>query len=612
MLSQILLTVTYFVGVLLYFQLIQRPLFLLYNRNGSDQPVRPKDVWQMECHGFRTDVIVAAYLSAIPLIAVTAQAFTDTCFLPGFMTGYNIFAGLILGLATVADTALYPFWKFKLDAFILPYLKSPKGACASVSTTYLIVAATAVLVMCAASAGWLEAWSRLGGVTTPSVAHGWTQGVLATAILIVMTGCLFVIIRGIGRRPNNPSISFYSNVLFFNHCALNPLYSFIYSLSVNDKIEGAFQAFDDETCRQEFAKLYPGDSFPKDSLLNTDRPNILFIIWESLSARFVGELGGQKGVTPNIDRLADEGILFTHVDCNSFRTDRGLVALLSGYLAQPTTSVIRMTKKVPNLPAFPRKFKEAGYDTLAVHGGDLSIFHMGEYFLTMGHDRVVGDKDLPKKGLPSGKWGIHDGAVLDWIYDDIMDKTARGVNWYTTFMTLSSHEPWVVPYDRLKDDPIANSFAYVDDAIGRFVDRLKGTPAWDNLLIVITGDHGCNTGQYLSPDRYAHIPLLMVGGAVKEPRRIDTLMTQTDTAATILGQLGIRHDEFIFSRDVMAESYSYPFGFHTFVNGFMFRDATGYTIYDNVSDSATDSPDPERERKGRIILQYLYRDLAER
>ncbi len=611
MLSLILFIAVYFIGLLLYFQLIQRPLFVLYNRKAADTPIRATDLWQMTCHGFRSDIIVASYISAIPLIAATVQAFIDTTFLPAFMIGYNIVAGLILGLGTVVDTALYPFWKFKLDASILPYLKSLKGACASVSTTYIILAVIAVLVMWGFSTGWLEVWSRIGGVATPAIAHGWGQGVLAIIFFILLAGCLFAMIRGLGRRPNNPSVSFYSNVLFFNHCALNPLYSFIYSLSVNDKIEGAFHAFDDDTCRREFATLYPKDSFPTDRLLNTDRPNVLFIIWESFSARFVGALGGQEGVTPNIDRLSREGLFFTHVDCNSFRTDRGLVALLSGYLAQPTTSVIRMTKKVPNLPAFPRKFKDEGYDTMAVHGGDLTIFHKGEYYLTMGHDRVVGDKDLPK-GLPSGKWGIHDGEVLDWIYDDIMDKTAKGRHWYTTFQTLSSHEPWIVPYDRLKEDPIANTFAYVDDAIGRFVDRLKATPAWDNLLIVITGDHGCNTGQYLSPDRYAHIPLLMVGGAVKEPRRIDTLMTQTDTAATILGQLGIKHDEFIFSRDVMADSYKYPFGFHTFVNGFMFRDATGYTIYDNVSESATDSPDPERERKGRVILQYLYQDLAKR
>lgn len=611
MLHLIIFILVYFLGLLLFFQCIQRPLFILYNRKECDSPIHLRDFYDMERHGLRSDLIVASYFTAIPMIAAVVQTMVPVTFLNGFLLTYNIILAVVLGIATIVDTALYPFWKFKLDASVLPYLKSIKGACASVSAAYIATAVTCVLVMMSFCFIWLQATVILSACNPPFMARGVGQTLLSLLVFVVSAGLLFVMIRGLGRRPNNPSVSFYSNVLFFNHCALNPVYSFIYSLSVNDKIEGAFRAFDDETCHREFAQLFPGDTFPDDKLFNTDRPNVLFIIWESLSARFVGELGGMKDVTPNIDRLSHEGVLFTRVDCNSFRTDRGLVALLSGYLAQPTTSVIRMTKKVPNLPALPRKFKDAGYDTMAVHGGDLTIFHKGEYYLTVGHDRVVGDKELPK-GLHTGKWGIHDGDVLDWIYDDIMDKTARGRRWYTTFQTLSSHEPWIVPYSRLANDPISNTFAYVDDAIGRLVDRLKKTPAWDNLLIVITGDHGCNTGQYLPADRYAHIPLLMIGGAVKAPRRIDTIMSQTDTAATLLGQLGMPHDEFIFSRDVMADSYRYPFGFHTFVNGFMFRDATGHTTYDNVSQSATDSPDPDREHKGRIILQYLYEDLAKR
>lgn len=611
MIHLILFIILCYAGFLLYFQLLQRPLFILYNRKETDADISLRDFMAMSRHGLRSDVIVASYLTALPVIAATVQAYVSTPFLGIFMAVYSIVAGLTVAVGTVVDTALYPFWKFKLDACVLPYVKQMKSAFASVSTGYIIAGAIALLAMSGITVGWFWLTSRVAMGSGPFIASGVLQMALTPLIFILAVGCLFMLIRGLGRRPNNPSVSFYSNNLFFNHCALNPLYAFIYSLSTNDKIEGAFREFDDETCHREFAEMFPGDSFPADKLLNTTRPNVLFIVWESLSARFVEALGGQKDVTPNINQLSKEGLFFTHVDCNSFRTDRGLVALLSGYLAQPTTSVIRMTKKVPNLPAFPRKFKEAGYETMAVHGGDLTIFHKGEYYYTMGHDRVVGDKDLPK-GLPTGKWGIHDGAVLDWIYDDIMEKTSRRVKWYTTFQTLSSHEPWEVPYARLQDDPIANSFAYMDDALGRLVERLRNTPAWDNLLIVVTGDHGCNTGQFLAHDKYAHIPLLMIGGAVKQPRCIDTIMSQTDTASTILGQMELPHEEFIFSRDVMADSYRYPFSFHTFVNGFMFRDATGYTVYDNTAGAAIDAPDTDREHKGKIILQYLYEDLAKR
>lgn len=106
--------------------------------------------------------------------------------------------------------------------------------------------------------------------------------------------------------------------------------------------------------------------------------------------------------------------------------------------------------------------------------------------------------------------------------------------------------------------------------------------------------------------------MLLTGGAVKEPSRIDVLMSQTDLPATILGQLDIPHEEFIFSRDVLADTYTYPFAFNTFNNGFNFRDSTGCTVYDNVANKALTGPDERREETGKAILQTLYKDLNQR
>ncbi|WP_301707588.1 LTA synthase family protein, partial [uncultured Duncaniella sp.] len=524
---------------------------------------------------------------------------------------YNAATAIVAGLMVIADTALYSFWQHKIDASVLAYLKTLKWAIASVSTLYIAGSIFALLMVAGCTYCWLELVCAVSMSHGTFIAHGIAESIVTALTGTALIGVLVVLIRGMRRRPNNPSLSYYSNNQFFNHAALNPVYAFIYSLGVNDKIEGAFHYTDSDECGKEFNDLYPASHGTSEKALNTNRPNVLFIIWESLSARFVEELGGEKDVTPNINRLSHEGLFFTRVDSNSFRTDRGLVALLSGYLAQPTTSVIRMTNKLPNLPAFPKKFKDAGYETTAVHGGDLMVFHMSEYFLTIGHDHIVSEPDFPPS-MSRGKWGVPDGEVFEWVYEDIQNKHKEGRQWYTSLLTLSSHEDWKVPYNRIPDDEIANSFAYVDDAFGRLVDRLRQTPAWDNLLIVVTGDHGCNAGEPLSHDKYSHIPLLMLGGAVKAPRRIDTIMSQSDIASTILGQLDMPHDEFIFSRDVMSESYKYPFSYHTFINGFMFRDATGFTVVDNVTDSAISNPDKDREHKGRIILQYLYEDLAKR
>lgn len=607
----ILFIVCYYASWLLYFQMFQRPLFLLYNRKLSTRPISVHDLPDMSRYGLKTDVIVCAYLTSVPLLASISQAFIQTDFLPQFMTFYNAATAIVAGLMVIADTALYSFWQHKIDASVLAYLKTLRWAIASVSTLYIAGSIFALLMVAGCTYCWLELVCEVSMSHGTFIAHGIAESILTALTGIALIGVLVVLIRGMRRRPNNPSLSYYSNNQFFNHAALNPVYAFIYSLGVNDKIEGAFHYTDSDECGREFKDLYPESHGRSEKVLNTNRPNVLFIIWESLSARFVEELGGEKDVTPNINRLSHEGLFFTRVDSNSFRTDRGLVALLSGYLAQPTTSVIRMTNKLPNLPAFPKKFKDAGYETTAVHGGDLMVFHMSEYFLTIGHDHIVSEPDFPPS-MSRGKWGVPDGEVFEWVYEDIQNKHKEGRQWYTSLLTLSSHEDWKVPYNRIPDDEIANSFAYVDDAFGRLVDRLRQTPAWDNLLIVVTGDHGCNAGEPLSHDKYSHIPLLMLGGAVKAPRRIDTIMSQSDIASTILGQLDMPHDEFIFSRDVMSESYKYPFSYHTFINGFMFRDATGFTVVDNVTDSAISNPDKDREHKGRIILQYLYEDLAKR
>ncbi|MDE7407774.1 MAG: LTA synthase family protein, partial [Muribaculaceae bacterium] len=603
-------TAGYYIFILLFFTILQRPLFMIYNRRSAQGPISGANMFRIVRYGFLTDIIVASYFTAIPLLAATSQAFIPYDFLSVFMTVYNITIGLVLGLMVVADTALYTFWHYKIDASVLAYLRSLKGAFASVTTGYIITGLVAWATVSALLILWMQLICRLTIGSGPYIASDVWHICGTIMLAIVLIGLCFILIRGLHRRPNNPSLAFFSKNLYYNHAALNPIYSFIYSLSVNDKIEGAFHEFPDEQAHSEFAAMFPDkQEAPARRLLRTNRPNVLFIVWESLGARFVESLGGASDVTPNLDRLAREGIMFTHVDAGSFRTDRALVCLLSGYLAQPTTSVIRMTKKLPNLPALPRVFKDAGYETTVLHGGDLTIFHKSDYYLTIGHDTIVSEDNFPKNS-PRGKWGIHDGILFDWLYDDIMDKTKHNARWYTTFQTLSSHETFEVPYNRLPNDIVANSFAYVDDALGRFVDRLKQTPAWNDLLIVVVGDHGCNMIDQIPYDKYTHIPVVMLGGAVKEPQRIDTIMSQTDIAATLLAQLDLPHDNFIFSRDVMSDTYAYPFSFHAFNNGFMFRDATGFTVYDNVSGRATSNPDDAREHKGKIILQNLYEDLA--
>ena len=600
----VLFIILYFGFILAFFELLQKPLFCLYNRSTNSAKMSLRDVWQVYSHGFVTDCIIASYLTAIPVLSVWAYSHYPFYNFQGWFIFYNAVIALAVSMLVVADVALYKFWQFKIDASIFVYLKSLKGSFASVSALYIVTALVAVLIVTGIFFALLQIPVAIYMDIVPFEAEGWLQHIGTILIALLAIACFFLIIRGLKIRPNNPSVAYYSKNPFYNHAALNPLYNLIYSLSVKDDFEGKFRSFSDEECEAKFKPMFPTSGTP-EKLLNTTRPNVVLIVWESLCASFIETLGGQKDVCRNIDRLSKEGVYFTHVDAGSFRTDRGLVCLLSGVLGQPTTSVIRYTRKLPNLPAFPRVLRNEGYETMALHGGDLTIMHKADYYLASGHDTLVSQKDLPSSA-PTCKWGIQDGFTFDWLYEDIIKKTKENKQWYTTFQTLSSHEPFDVPYDRLKEDKIANSFAYVDDAFGKFVDKLKQSPAWDNLLIICTGDHGFNAEKPIARSEYPHIPLLMLGGAVKAPKQIDKLISQTDLAATLLGQMELPHEDFVFSRDVMADTYQKEFSFHTYNNGFLYRNAKGFTNYDNVSDTAIEGADAEREEAGKVILQKLY------
>lgn len=608
-----LFTVIYFCYCVIFFELVQKPAFGAYNRVANTERLTAGDVRRVYSHGFVSDLIIASYLTAIPLLLSAIHTLIPFFSIGIVLTVYNVLVSLAVALICVSDTLLYRFWGYKLDASAFVYLRSLKGAFASVSAAYIVGAFTLVGLCAALFFAGAECLSlRCSTALMDGPWLPWWKCLLVFLMMAVMVVALFAIIRGLKIRPNNPSVVYYSKNPFYNHWALNPAYNLIYSLSTKDEFKGKFRFFEPEECEEILSPLFPTSGTPTRRLLRTERPNILLIVWESLGAEFVPSLGGRKDVAVNVDRIASEGVMFTNCTAGSFRTDRGLVCLLSGYLGQPTTSVIRYTRKLPNLPALPRRLREEGYVTTAVHGGELTIMHKSDYYLASGHDRLVSQKDIPSSA-PTCKWGVQDGYMFDYIFDDIMEKTRKGERWFTTFQTLSSHEPFTVPYDRIKDDEVANSFAYVDHCFGEFVDKLKKTPAWDNLLIVCIADHGYNASHTpKSRSEYAHIPLLLAGGAVNGPARIDTIMSQTDLAATLLGQMGLPHDEFIFSHDVMAESYREPFSFHTYNNGFMYTDASGVTVVDNVSGQAIEGADPQRERRGRAILQKLYEDLSKR
>ena len=572
---------------------------------GEDHEYGINDVCQVVQHGLGLDLSTALYFLIVPFLLCVVQIWYWHKWLNKLLQVYFLIISLAFALAFVADTSLYPFWGFKLNATCLQYLESPNEMAASVSTTYLIWRFLAIAI---ATIIIFDGYRHRFPVKISMP----TKQKLTELIIYILCIPLMVIgIRGgVSESTTNTGQVFFSQQLFLNHSAVNPVFSFLSSFEHGEDDYYHYNYFEPEEMDGILKDVYTTESVGIDTLLTTQHPNVIVILLESCGAVFT-ELGGHPETMPRFSQIANEGICFTQCYGNSWRTDRGTVCTLSGWPSFPNVSVMKMPDKSQTMPSIAKTLKQANYQTHYLYGGDINFTNMRGYLIATGWDHLTSMDDYPKSQVTS-KWGVADDVTFETVYQ--MATTIQQP-YLIGFSTLSSHEPWEVPVSQF-DDEIQNAFYYLDQCIGTFIDKLKQSPVWDNTLVVMLPDHGIQYQQLdeTKPLRNL-IPVVWTGGVVKVPKRIDKICNQSDLAATLLGQLGKSHDDFTFSRDVLSSTYRYPMAVHNYNNAQSMIDSTGFILYD--FDAARfikrDSKDADRMLKvSKAILQKTTNDLKER
>lgn len=593
---------------------IQKPIFMLYHK-ALAEGCTFADWINVILHGLKLDCTIAGYLTVIPLLCVLVSIWLPGKYFRKILKIYFGIMAVLVAAIFAVDVALYAFWGFRMDATVFFYMQSPSDAMASIPAG-LFIRQIILFIVYALGIFWL--FNRYIVPIFPDTPV--KKRILTTCTFLIVGGILFLPIRGgVTTSTANVGMVYFSNNQYLNHAAINPAFSLIASLSKQQDFASQFNFFPEEERKELFESLIPSNnehnvSTDKIELLNTKRPNVLLVILESFTANAIEAFGGEADVTPNLNRLCKEGVLFTNLYANSFRTDRGLVSILNGYLAQPTTSIMKYPAKSQTLPSISRTLVKEGYVADILYGGDINFTNMQSYFYSAGYSSIVADRDFPLSSRLS-KWGANDDITFAHLYNSITKKE-KDKHWLSTFLTLSSHEPFEVPYHRL-ENPFLNSVAFTDSCIGDFIDKIKQASVWDDLLVIMVADHGFrypdNLKEY-EPARY-HIPMIWLGGAVKEAKEITTIGNQTDLAATLLAQLDLPYHEFTFSKNLLSP-YSPAYAFYTYNNGFGFIDHTGTSVYDNESNKPLiEEPveeSQERIKKGKALLQTLYDDLGNR
>ena len=602
---------------------LQKPVFLLMYADSL------ADVFPVIFHGLPLDLSVAGYMTAVPALALTVSSLPFSC-LHGeraarifqyILLAWTAIASIIVALAFVANLALYGYWRFPLDATPVFFIAtSPADAMASIVwwQGLLGIGATAFVAV-----GTFILFKKLYRYFGKELftAHPCKAEWL---VMVLLTALLFLPIRGgVTVSAMNTGKAYFSENQTLNHAAVNPVLSFMENIAHQEDFAHQYRFMNDGVAHATFRRFVrgkaPAGTRPV-SVLRTDslpHPDIYLIILESFS----DTLTRIKGVTPHLNSLKQQGLYFSRFYANSFRTDRGLVAILMGYPAPATVSLMKFPRKTATMPSLAAHLKRAGYGLNYYYGGDADFTNMRSFLINQGFEHITEDADFPISERLS-KWGVPDHLLFAKAKADLSAQASAGhrdVNTrrpaFTVIQTSSSHEPFDVPYHRLSD-PILNAFAYADASLGSFIGYLKASGRWNQSLVIIVPDHlGAwpRNADSFKTWRF-HVPLIWVGGAIKHPMVVPVYGSQQDIAATVLGQLGINHQDMTFSKDLFSDAFHHS-AFFMMNDGFGLIDDDNTVIYDNKLQRVrvdTGRLRGKNIKNGKATAQVLFDDIARR
>lgn len=606
--SRLQLILFYAIFWLTFFE-FSRILFLVYN-HALTAGLDWSTIFHTFISGFAHDASMVGYMVELVSILLCISIFTKENgkirIALNVLTIVLLTAGTII---TVSDAELYRNWGYRMDASVLEYLATPKEAIASTPVWHI-----ALLVLLAITIFVGFYWIYKKWVATLCNKFEKTKS-LNLVILILLMGAMIIPIRGgLSVATLRTGAVYFSKKPFANHAAINDQWHFL-SSAFSSKKEEPNIFMEESECNNICDKLLHSKQQKPTQLIANKRPNIILFILESFTASHCGVLGGQEGVTPNLDSIAKSGVLFSNCYGNGTKSEMGIISILSGYPALPTASIMKYNEKTEKLPYLTHIFDSLGYALALYHGGDIRFGNMNSYFSYGGVENCVTIDDFGIEAKAT-KWGALDHVVLSRMLTDLHSKKEP---FFTICYTLSSHEPFNVPmkskfYGQNDYSKLLNSVHYSDSCIGDFMRRARLEPWWNNTLVIFISDHGSRitqNAQIVSSQDKFHIPFIWSGGAITTDTVISELVSQCDFPMMLCNQLDLPSSQFSFSKDILRGDE--PFASYAFNNGFGYLRGNQSFSWDNENAAIvkkTNNLHDTTLQQGKALLQKVTTDFC--
>ena len=280
------------------------------------------------------------------------------------------------------------------------------------------------------------------------------------------------------------------------------------------------------------------------------RPNIILITLDTTRADRMGFLGSTRGLTPNLDAVAKQGIVFSRAYSHVPITTASHTTILTGTYPQfnhVNDFGIPLAKDLPYLP-----------DLLHQHG-----YHTGAFVGSLILDPLDGTAPGFDRGFDVYDAGFHlrrHGAdrykTVERRAGDVVDHALGWLSqlpngpFFLWVHVYDAHDPYDPPppfKERYASQPYDGEIAYVDSALGKLFAELRKHGIFDETMIAVMADHGESLGAHgenthgvFLYDETLHVPLL-----VKLPlnrtagKRVETRVSLVDVAPTILSEAGV-------------------------------------------------------------------------
>lgn len=604
----------YNLGYWLFLSVVARLIFILFYLSGYPGN-RTTGLINSFVYGSRLDLSMSSYIIALSLLVWLLYSLFKIEF--GF-TSYRILGILILGLIlliTIADVVVYQHWAIKINITAIQFAQHPREVIASMGKEDHILLMVMIYIVLMAGFIWL--WVRMTDRLKYRLnIRGHSLFFNLVAFLLISAATVLGIRGGVQLEPINQSAVYFSDQAIYNHTAVNASWNLMNKWVNNRDGKNPYSYGTPAEVEESLRRFYTSSGQTNSFIDSSAQPNIVFIILEGFTADVIRAFGGESGLTPTIDSLIREGLIFTRFYSNGDRTYKGLPSILNGYPTQPTSSVTQnadLTGKIPSLAKTLSQFK---YTSSFYYGGESEFANIKSYLLNTGFNKIVDIRDFPAsyRGI---KWGVSDHYVFERMSADL-NQTPQP--FFSCILTLSSHEPYDIPMKPLLNgksspDLFRNTVYYTDWSLAQFIHLSEKQPWYPNTLFVLTADHGNPMPKEYKnnydPGRFK-VPLLIFGNPLKPQYRgqqINIVGSHTDLATTLLHCLGLNHDSFAYSKNLIAVTPSTG-AYYTFDNGFGLINDSSKLVFDHVGSRVVIQQGPVNDSLillGKRLLQGTFK-----